>query len=266
MKIYISVDIEGICGTTHWDEVTRGNEEYLEFQKQMTAEVIAACKGAFAAGATEIYIKDAHDTAKNIIAAELPKNTFLIRGWSGHPYVMMQELDHSFDAVLMIGYHSLGGSSGNPLAHTMSNTRVSSVTINGQPASEFLINSYCAMLEKIPVVFVSGDRELCHHARAIIPAIQTVSVKHGVGNSTINLHPLAACEQISVTVQKALSGDLSACLGDIPAEFAVQITYNHCQQAYRNSFFPGATLSSPNTISFNSQNYLEVLKLFLFTL
>ena len=68
MKIYISVDIEGICGTTHWDEVTRGKEEYPEFQKQMTAEVVAACEGAIKAGASDIVINDAHDSARNIIA------------------------------------------------------------------------------------------------------------------------------------------------------------------------------------------------------
>lgn len=73
MKIYISVDIEGVCGTTTWDEVTRGKAEYPEFQQQMTGEVLAACEGALAAGASEIVIKDAHDTACNIIAESLPE-------------------------------------------------------------------------------------------------------------------------------------------------------------------------------------------------
>ena len=72
--------------------------------------------------------------------------------------MMMKELDTSFDGVLMLGYHTYGGGAGNPLAHTMSNTRISSITINGMATSEFLINSYTAMLEKVPVLFVSGDR------------------------------------------------------------------------------------------------------------
>ena len=154
MKIYLSIDLEGICGTTHWDEVTRGNERYTEFQKQMTAETAAACNAALEAGATQVYVRDGHDSAKNIIAEQLPESTMLIRGWSRHPYMMMQELDQSFDAALMIGYHSLGGSPGNPLAHTMV-SKVSSITINGLPTSEFLINCYTAAYEKVPVVFVS---------------------------------------------------------------------------------------------------------------
>ena len=265
MKIYMSVDLEGICGTTHWDEVTRGKEEYPEFQKQMTAEVVSACNGAFEAGAEEIYIKDAHDTARNIIAAELPKNTKLIRGWSRHPYMMMQELDSSFDAALMIGYHSMAGSGGNPLSHTMA-TKISSITINDIPTSEFLINWYTAMFEKVPVAFVSGDQELCDHAGSVVPEIHSVAVKQGSSDSTINIHPETACTKITKTVHKALSRDLSVYMKELPGTFEVSITYNHHQDAYKSSFFPGAVLTSPRTISFKSSHYFDLLRLFLFVL
>jgi len=266
MKVYMSIDLEGICGTTHWDEVTRGGERYHEFQKQMTAETAAACNGALKAGATQIYVRDGHDSAKNIIAADLPEPALLIRGWSRHPYMMMQELDSSFDAALMIGYHSLGGSPGNPLAHTMSNSRVVSVSINGLETSEFLINSYTAAREQVPVVFVSGDQALCEHASSIIPALQTAAVKTGIGDSTVNLHPRRVCREIEEKVSSALSGDLKSCLPILPESFDVRITYTSCMEAYKNSFFPGATLEQDNMIRFESTDYFEVLKLFLFTL
>ena len=265
MKVYLSIDLEGICGTTHWDEVTRGNERYAEFQKQMTAETVAACKAAMEAGATEVYVRDGHDSAKNIMAEQLPESTLLIRGWSRHPYMMMQELDQSFDAALMIGYHSLGGSPGNPLAHTMA-SKVSSITINGLPTSEFLINSYTAAYESVPVVFVSGDHALCEHAREIIPNIKTVAVKYGTGDSTVNMHPHAACGEISETVKEALSDDLSKCLLPLPESFEVISTYRDCMDAYKCSFFPGAGLVAPNVVKFESSDYFEVLKFFLFTL
>ncbi len=265
MKIYMSVDLEGICGTTHWDEVNRGNERYSEFQKQMTAEVTAACKAALEAGASEIWVRDGHDSAKNIIASELPQKTILIRGWSRHPYMMMQELDNTFDAALMIGYHSFGSSPGNPLSHTMS-TRVSTLTINNQPASEFLINTYTALYEKVPVVFVSGDRALCQHGGEIIPGIQSVAVKYGAGESTVNMHPLTACEKIFASVKEALIKDFSDCLLPLPEHFDVEIAYTGFQEAYKNSFYPGAKQVAPQTIRFASADYLEVLKFFLFTL
>ena len=266
MKVYISVDIEGICGVTHWDEATPGNGEYHDFRKQMTAETVAACRGALAAGATEIYVKDAHDSGRNIIADKLPEQTRLIKGWSRHPYMMMQELDSSFDASLMIGYHSEGGSPGSPLSHTMSGSLVSAITINSQPASEFMINSYTSMLEKVPVVFVSGDRQLCSHATSMIPGIKTFAVMYGKGNSTISMHPQAACREIENKVREALTLDLAGQPQKLPAAFETIITYHHHKDAYKNSFFPGAELVAPQTIRFVSDDFFKLLQLYLFAL
>ena len=73
MKVYITADIEGVTGMAHWDETYKDKPDYKEFQEQMTDEVVAACEGALAAGATEILVKDAHDSARNILASRLPE-------------------------------------------------------------------------------------------------------------------------------------------------------------------------------------------------
>ena len=99
MKIYISADIEGTTGITDWEEAGKGHPTYQEFRERMTEEVVAACEGAIEAGAKEILIKDAHDSGRNIIAGRLPDCAKLIRGWSGHPFSMVQELDESFAAL-----------------------------------------------------------------------------------------------------------------------------------------------------------------------
>ena len=52
MRIYLSADIEGVCGITHWDEATRSSPDYARFQQQMQREVQAACEGAVRAGAS----------------------------------------------------------------------------------------------------------------------------------------------------------------------------------------------------------------------
>ena len=47
MKVYISADMEGITGVTHWDEVEHDKPSaYNQFQERMTEEVLAACNGA----------------------------------------------------------------------------------------------------------------------------------------------------------------------------------------------------------------------------
>jgi len=263
MKIYISADMEGITGTTHWDEVDKKSPDFEEFQEQTTAEVAAACEGALKAGAKEIWAKDAHATARNIIASKLPKEVRLIRGWSEHPFSMVQDLDETFDATLMIGYHSSGGSGDNPLAHTITG-KVAHIKINEVYASEFLLHTYAAALCNVPAVFVSGDDGLCEEAKSLIPHIVTVAVKHGKGDSTINIHPQLAVEKIQEGVQRALEGDVSKCMVQMPEHFSVEIKYKDHSKAYRSSFFPGANLQDPHTIHFESDDYFEVLRLLAF--
>jgi D-amino peptidase len=263
MKIYITADIEGITGAAHWDETDKKNPDYGEFREQMTAEVAAACAGALSAGASEVWVKDAHWTGRNIILSKLPREVRLVREWSGHPFSMMQELDETFQAVLMIGYHSRAGSDGSPLAHTMAG-KVIYVTINSQYASEFLIAAYTAGLVRVPVVFISGDAGICQEAEAFIPGLSSVAVKHGVGNSTVNIHPHLAVERIRAGVEAALKGDVSRCHVPLPDHFAVELRYENHADAYHVSFFPGAGLKEPYTVQFEADDYFEVLRFFSF--
>ncbi len=263
MKVYISADIEGVTGVTHWDETELTRAESSLFREQMTAEVAAACEGALEAGATEIWVKDAHDSARNINAAKLPKEAKLIRGWSGHPFQMMQELDNSFQAACLIGYHSRAGMGTSPLAHTMTGM-LTRVTINGQPSSESLISIYAAASVHVPVVFLSGDKGLCDEIRGFNPHIATVAVKEGIGNSTVSLHPEVAIAKIKEGTAKALKGDLSLCQVPLPGHFTMEIQYRRAFDAYRNGFYPGAVQKDDTTVAFENDSYYEVLRFFLF--
>lgn len=74
MNVFISADIEGTCGITDWSETERSTPyDYNYFRKQMTMEVRAACEGAVAGGADEIFVRDAHDSARNIDPSQLPE-------------------------------------------------------------------------------------------------------------------------------------------------------------------------------------------------
>ena len=264
MKIYISADIEGVTGTVHWDETEKNLPDFNEFAPQMTKEVAAACEGAMAAGVEDIWIKDAHDSARNIDINKLPKSSRFIRGWSRHPFCMMQELDESFDAAIMIGYHCGGSLGGNPLSHTLSNSKVNYIKINDEIASEFLINTYAASLVGVPVIFVSGDEELCQSISKTNENIKTVAVKKGVGNSVISIHPELAAEKIKRSIEEALKGDYKNCFVKLPDSFKVEIGYLNHKYAYAASFYPGARLINPMTVAFEANNYFDVLRMFMF--
>ena len=244
MKIYISADIEGVTGSVHWDEARKDTPDFTEFRDQMTAEVAAACEGALNAGATEIRVKDAHDSGRNIVASRLPREAKLIRGWSGHPFAMVEGINASYDALLLVGYHSGAGSNGNPLAHTISGS-ATHIKINDLDASELLIHTYAAAMVSVPLVFVSGDAALCRDAESLDPDIITVAVKEGKGDSVTSIHPEAAVAEIRENAEAALQGDVSMCGIELPQNFVVDITYRHHARAYRSSFYPGATLGGP---------------------
>ena len=119
LKVFISVDMEGVSGLINWDETAQGGPDYPLFRKLMTAEANAAIAGALEAGATEIVVRDAHDSARNILPDELRPEARLIREWNG-PLSMMEGIDKTFDAVVFIGYHARAGTPDAVLKHTMS--------------------------------------------------------------------------------------------------------------------------------------------------
>lgn len=185
---------------------------------------------------------------------------------------MMGGLDQDrYDAVAFTGYHSGATGGGNPLSHTMS-TSVQRVRINGELASEFTINAYMAGLLGIPVVFLSGDEALCRTAEAMIPGIATVASKTGMGGAVLSRHPDVVCDDIRRTVQAALSAlhqepdRRAACLPVLPPRFEMEVEYKDWNQAHRLSFYPGAASPDPQTVTFASSDYREVMRFMHFCL
>jgi D-amino peptidase len=266
MKVFISADIEGVAGLTSWDDVRSSGRYYPEYVRQMEKEVDAACRGARNAGADEIIVKDAHDKGRNIDQRNLPEYVKILRGWSGSPYSMVGGLDSTFSAVLFIGYHDIAGSNGNPTAHTMNSSKIQSLTFNGNPVGEFHIHAYAAAYLDVPVVFLSGDQEICKRAQQVNSNIVTVATKKGVGNSTENYHPYLVEKQIEERVAHALEGSFDRYEIALPELFIVEVAYKQHFDAYKRAFYPGAKQVSPHSISFVADDYFEVLRFLSFVL
>jgi D-amino peptidase len=263
MKIFISADIEGTAGIQSWNEAEKTHADYAEFRALMTAEVLAACDGAMAAGATEIVIKDAHDSGRNLLLENLPPCVRIIRGWSGHPDGMMFGIDDSFDAAIYTGYHAKAGVEDNPLAHT-SNLRISRLILNGEVASEFTMNALCAARYGVTSVFLSGDDGICADARAMVPGIVTVETLRGAGPATNSIAPSAARAAIREGVAKALRDKARPAPPRIPERVEMVIEFNNPVEAYRASWYPGARPAGPRAVAFASDDYFEVLRAYRF--
>ena len=105
MRVYISVDMEGVAGVVHEDQTNptdpRCAAEYARFRKLMTAEANAAIQGALDAGATRVLVNDSQLNGRSV--GELGLNAALA-GVFGVPVVLV-----SGDAALASEAHDLLG-------------------------------------------------------------------------------------------------------------------------------------------------------------
>lgn len=264
MKVYISVDLEGLTGSTSWSSTNLGDLEHGAVAAQMKREAMAAAQGAIDAGADLVYIKDAHDSGRNMDITGFPKQCRFIRDWTNSPESMIGGLDSSFDALLFVGYHSPAGFDGNPLSHTM-NRGNNYVKFNGQICSEFLMHALYAAELGVPAVFLSGDAMLCDHVHSWDEKIRTVAVKEGLGCATISITPEEACEKIRQEAKEAVA-DRALCHLDVPESLTMEICFKDHAQARRASYYPGVKQTGPYTVEFTGNSVREVAAARMFIL
>jgi len=84
MRVYISVDMEGLAGVVHENQTNpvdpRCAAEYARFRRLMTGEANAAVEGALGAGATHVVVNDSHWDMRNLLAEELHHGAELLSG------------------------------------------------------------------------------------------------------------------------------------------------------------------------------------------
>ncbi|MBD3414275.1 MAG: hypothetical protein GF421_07595 [Candidatus Aminicenantes bacterium] len=262
-KVFISVDMEGVCGVIHWEEVSRSGKDYDLFRKLMTEETNAAIEGVLAAGATEILVRDSHGSARNILPHLLHPKAKLIRDWSGGPLSMMEGIDESFDAVLFIGYHARANTPNAVLDHTMSGT-LYEVTVNGTKMPEAGINALIAGHFGVPVIFVAGDEAVCRQSDELFGDVTTVAVKQGIGEAAKMMGPASACDMIRKKAKEALSRLEDFQPYKLTAPYTMEVTFKDEERAENASWIPGAKRASPTSVSFTSSQLMEVLRFFKF--
>jgi len=203
-KVYISADMEGITGLVDSSQVSPTGRDYALGRKLMTAEVNAAIAAAFEAGATEVVVNDSHGPQTNLQPDQLDPRAVLITG-QPKPFGMMQGLDASFAAVIFIGYHPQASTTDGVLDHTYSG-QLKSVKLNGIEVGEYGLNATLAGHYNVPVVFISGDRAVTNQARVLIPGVEALAVKEGIGKTAARtLHPDEALKRIAAGIKAALA-------------------------------------------------------------
>jgi D-amino peptidase len=198
MKVFVAVDMEGIAGLVQWDTSERERERQL-----MTEEVNAAARGAFAAGASEVFAGESHGGMRNLVPGLLDARVSHLAG-QPKPMNHMGGIDSSFDVALFVGYHSKAGTLHGVMAHTFAGY-IFSLSYNGVEMGEIGTDAALCGFHGVPVGLVCGDRAACDEARSLLGDIQTVAVKEGVSRSAARcLSVQQARQQIEAAAAEAV--------------------------------------------------------------
>jgi D-amino peptidase len=260
LKVFISVDMEGIGGVVHSDQTSASGGEYNRARKLMVEEVNAAIEGALEAGATEILVNDSHGSMRNILLEDLRPPAQLISNFF-KPMGMMQGLSQTFNAVFFIGYHAKAGSAVGVLAHTGSSAIVD-LKVNGVSVGEGGMNIFAAGALGVPVVLVTGDQEAVAQTRQLINNIEGVVVKEAIGtNAAKFIQPEEARKLIREGARRALRR-LSEFKPHRPASpYKFEITFSTTSHADIAEQIPTVTRDDTKTISYVAPDYLQGYRL-----
>ena len=261
-KVFISVDMEGVGGVIHWEDVSRKGKDYSLFRRLMTDETNAAVEGALEAGATEILVRDSHGSARNILPDRLHPEAILLRDWSGGLLSMMEGIDETYDAVIFVGYHAREGTPDAVLKHTMTGTK--DVFINGKNMPEAGINGAIAGYFNVPVVMAAGDLAFIKQAQELFPGVKCAAVKEGIGKAAKMLHPTKAQEMIKRKTKEALTNLKKFKPFKLTTPITMEIRYKDENDAAKISWFPGVKRTGERTVAYTHKDLMEVLKFFMF--
>ena len=206
IKVYISADMEGVVGAVTGAQLSPSGFEYQKFREYVTEEVLAAIRGARAAGGTEFLVSDSHGNGQNILIDRLPKDVQIVRSWP-RPLGMMGGLDESFDAAIFIGYHTSTSNPQGVRAHTMSSATLTDVRLNGTSVAEAGFNAAIAGHFGVPIVMVSGDDAIIAETKRYVgDDVEGAIVKWAKSfHSARTLTPEAGVEVIEAAARRAIA-------------------------------------------------------------
>jgi D-amino peptidase len=263
VKVYISVDMEGIAGVSHSHTTDPKDARYPVSVDLMIGETNAAIEGALAGGATDILVNDSHSSMFNLLPEAVdPRATVLLgqKAWS-----MVAGAQDGFDVALFVGYHARAGHPRGTIAHTYSGLPAET-RLDGRPTGEYGLNALILGAWGIPVGLVTGDDALAEEVEGWLPWAERVVVKraHG-GRSAASVHPSRARELVREgavrAVRRAAAGDLQRLVVAPPV--AIEVDYAKGVLADHAAIVPGAIRVGDRTVRFEFDDAVSAFRAFL---
>ncbi|MFM0347679.1 M55 family metallopeptidase [Paraburkholderia sp. RL17-347-BIC-D] len=208
MKVLISTDIEGIAGVFHPEQTRAGNGEYEAARRWMTLEANAAIEGAFAGGATHVWVNDSHGGFRNLLPDLLDARAQVVLG-KPRTLGMMAGLEYGAALVFMIGYHAMSQTRGI-LAHTINSFAFARVSLNGVEVGEAGVYGALAEEYGAQVALLSGDDVFAEETAPRFPGARFVVTKSATGHASgVTQSPASARAAIEAAAREVVQQHLA---------------------------------------------------------
>lgn len=251
MRIYISVDMEGVAGVVRRHQVLRGESGYAEACRLMTDEANAAVLGAFDGGAKEVLVNDSHGDMCNLVLERLDPRAQVLLGNLKRFSMAEGVQDGGFGLALYVGYHGGMGTRDAILDHTYRSTVLWAVRVNGRELNEAGLNALLAGAAGTPVGLVTGDASTCAQCRALLGDIETVTVKWAVSRMAArSLHPTQACAAIREGAARAVAGASRFQPFRLEPPYVLEVDTIDTAMADAASIMPGVERPAPRTLRY----------------
>ncbi|HEY8168104.1 MAG TPA: M55 family metallopeptidase [Candidatus Limnocylindrales bacterium] len=266
MRVYLSVDMEGIAGISHPDPTARADRGYPAAVELMIGEANAAVAGALAGGATEVVINDSHGGMYNLTPEKVHPAARLVQGQK--PYSMVEAAaDGGFGVALFVGYHARAGHPRGTIAHTYSGAPTLT-TLAGRPVGEYGINGIYLGALGVPVGMVAGDDALAEEVAEWLLWAERVVVKRAIsGHAADSVHPSHARELVEAGARRAVEravaggGDLAALTLATP--IALGIDFAVPAQADVVAVMPGMRREGDRGVVYQASDGVDAFRAFV---
>ena len=260
LKVYISADLEGIAGVVTGDQLGPTGFEYGRAREFMTGEVLAAIAAAREAGATEIVVSDSHGNGESLLIDQFPDDVRIVRSWP-RPLMMMEGIDSTFAAAILIGYHAGTTNPAGVRAHTISSANLASVSLNGVVVPEAGISAAIAGRFGVPVVLISGDDVAVAEARRLLGDVEGAVVKRAISfHSASTMTPKAAQQLIRERVKAALARRSAFKPYVVRAPVQLDVVFKNYRPAEVLAYLPMVERTTAHSIRFTGRDIIEVSK------
>jgi D-amino peptidase len=173
--------------------------------------------------------------------------------------MMMEGIDSTFSAAILIGYHASTTSPAGVRAHTLSSANLAAVSLNGVAVPEGGLSAAIAGRFGVPIVLISGDDVAVEEARRLLGDVEGAVVKRAISfHSASTMTPKASQELIRERVKAALARRAAFKPYVVRAPVQLDVVFKNYRPAEILAYLPMVQRTTAHSIRFTGRDIIEV--------